>query len=141
QNTVDPGTPWTVAPARGPAGATKRELTNWQQAGSKMPSMRHLLLRLPLAVLAIGLVPAGPAMSQRAGDDPNEIVGRVGAAEIKLGQVRDFLRAADPNLRQQAEKDPQVLNRLVRNELSRMAVLAEARDKKWEQRPEVQALV
>ncbi|MBI3516379.1 MAG: peptidyl-prolyl cis-trans isomerase [Proteobacteria bacterium] len=101
--------------------------------------MRQLLLRLPLAVLAFGLVSAGPAMSQRAADDPNEVVGRVGNAEIKLGQVRDFLRAADPNVRLQAEKDPQVLNRLVRNELGRLAVLAEARDKKWDQRPEVQA--
>jgi peptidylprolyl isomerase len=102
--------------------------------------MRRLLLRLWLVALALGLTPGG-ATAVRAADDPNEVVGRVGGAEIKLGQVRDFLRAADPNLRQQAERDPQVLNRLVRTELGRMAVLAEARDKKWDQRPEIQALM
>ena len=132
---------WAGGGGQRPAAPTKRELTNWQQAGSKMPPMRQLLLRLPLAALALGLVPLGPAATARAADDPNEVVGRVGNAEIKLGQVRDFLRAADPNVRQQAEKDPQVLNRLVRNELGRLAVLAEARDKKWDQRPDVQQAI
>src|SRR4051794_6421389 len=93
--------------------------------------------------LAIGLVAGlgfiAPANAQRPGDD--EVVGRVGTAEVKLGQVRDFLRGLDAPSRQQAEKDPQILARLVRGELERLAVLAEARDKKFEQRPEIQALL
>jgi parvulin-like peptidyl-prolyl isomerase len=103
-----------------------------------MAAMRLLPLRLPLAGLALAVALGAPA---RAADDPNETVGRVGTVEIKLGQVRDFLRAIDPNLRQQAEKDPQVLARIVRNELGRVAVLTEAREKKWDARPEVQAQV
>ncbi len=87
----------------------------------------------------MALAVAAPTRAARAADDPNEVVGRVGSAEIKLGQVRDFLRAANPALRQQAERDPQVLNRLVRGELERLAVLNEAREKKWDQHPEVQA--
>jgi peptidylprolyl isomerase len=93
----------------------------------------------PALALAVMVAVVVPAAVGRAADDPNEVVGRVGGVEIKLGQVRDFLRGADPNLRQQAEKDPQVLNRLVRVELQRLAVLNEAREKKWDQRPEVQA--
>jgi peptidylprolyl isomerase len=90
-------------------------------------------------VLALSLVPgAGPVS---AADDPNEVVGRVGNAEIKLGQVRDFVRHLDAAQRQQAEKDPQVLLPILRNDLGRLAVLNEAQEKKWEQRPEVQAAI
>jgi parvulin-like peptidyl-prolyl isomerase len=103
--------------------------------------MNRFALRSHLAALAFALVLAAPAAPGRAADDANEVVGRVGSAEIKVGQIREFLRNADPNLRQQAEKDPQVLARLVRGDLGRMAVLNEAREKKWDQRPEVQAQI
>lgn len=91
------------------------------------------------ACLIAGPVAAQPAPAARAGDD--EVVGRVGTAEVKLGLVREFLRNADPQLRQQAEKDPSILARLVRGELERMALLNEARDKKWDQRPEVKVAI
>ena len=73
---------------------------------------------------ALGLLTAlaAPAGAQPRPDD-GEVVGKVGNAEVKLGLVREFLRNADPNLRQQAEKDPQILARLVRGELERLAVL------------------
>ena len=103
--------------------------------------MQQFALRSPLAALTLALALAVPVVAARAADDANEVVGRVGSAEIKLGQVRDFLRNADPNLRHQAERDPQVLARLVRGDLGRMAVLNEAREKKWDQRPEVQAQI
>jgi peptidylprolyl isomerase len=91
--------------------------------------------------LVLALVLAVPAGGVRAADDPNEVVGRAGNVEIKLGQIREFLRHADPALRQQVERDPQALVPAVRNDLGRMAVNAEAHDKKWDQRPEVQALI
>jgi hypothetical protein len=97
--------------------------------------------RSPRAWLLLALAVALSVGGARAADDPNEVVGRAGSAEIKLGQIREFLRHADPNLRQQAEKDPQALVPAIRNDLGRMAVYNEARDKKWDQRPEVEALI
>src|SRR3954447_2277083 len=96
-------------------------------------------LLAPALLLAMLAVPAGaqqpPAPTPRAGDD--EVVGKVGGAEVKLGLIREFLKNADPAVRQQAEKDPSILYRLVRAELERLAVMNEARDKKWDQRPDV----
>ncbi|MEJ0071432.1 MAG: peptidylprolyl isomerase [Pseudomonadota bacterium] len=103
--------------------------------------MPKIIGGLPRALVAIGLALALPTGPARAADDPNEVVGKVGSAEIKLGQVRDFLRHLEPAARQQAEKDPQVLLPILRNDLGRLAVLNEARDKKWDQRPEVQAAI
>jgi peptidylprolyl isomerase len=97
---------------------------------------------LPVALsawmLGLGLLLAAPA---RAADDPNEVVGKAGGAEIKAGQVHDFVQRLDPAQRAQAQKDPQALLPALRSELGRLAVLNEARDKKWDQRPDVQALI
>jgi peptidylprolyl isomerase len=99
----------------------------------------------PGVLAAVGLVVAWSLLSgiapARAADDANEVVGRVGNAEIKLGQVREFVRHLDAAQRQQAEKDPQVLLPILRNDLGRLAVLGEAQEKKWDQRPEVQAAI
>src|SRR5689334_20853740 len=104
---------------------------------------RHFRLVAPaiaLALLATAPVWCSPAAAQpKPGDD--EVVGKVGSAEVKLGLVREFLRNADPAVRQQAEKDPQILVRLVRAELERLAVMNEARDKKWDQRPDVKQAI
>jgi len=97
------------------------------------------LLRLPRAWFALTLALALPVDGARAADDPNEVVGRAGGAEVKVGQIREFLRHLDPNARQQAEKDPQALVPAIRNDLGRLAVYGEAQGKKWDQRPEVQA--
>ena len=97
------------------------------------------LPRLPRAWLALILALAMPAGGAWAADDPNEVVGRAGGAEIRLGQIREFLRHLDPTARQQAEKDPQALVPAIRNDLGRLAVYNEAQGKKWDQRPEVQA--
>lgn len=87
--------------------------------------------------LLLAVLLAMPLAASRAADDPNEVVGRVGSTEVKLGELREFIRTLAPTVREQAEKDPQMLNRLVRAKLEQLAVLNEARDKKWEQRPEV----
>src|SRR3954471_17980306 len=97
--------------------------------------MAALSPRFVAPAIALALLVAAPAVAQpRPGDD--EVVGKVGSAEVKLGLVREFLRNADPNVRQQAEKDPTILARLVRGELERLAVMNEAREKKWDRRPE-----
>lgn len=98
-------------------------------------------LRSALARLVLTVALTTSAQAVRAADDPNEVVGRAGGVEIKLGQVRDFVNRLDPAARQQAQKDPQVVARLVRTELGRLALLNELAAKKWEQRPEVQAQI
>jgi peptidylprolyl isomerase len=97
-------------------------------------------LLAPAMLIATLTVPAAAQQpAPRAGDD--EVVGKVGGAEVKLGLVREFLKNADPAVRQQAEKDPSILYRLVRAELERLAVINEAREKKWDQRPEVKQAI
>jgi peptidylprolyl isomerase len=123
------------------------KLTIWQPVATKVAPMNRIsimplmpLPRLHRAWLALALAVAVPAAGARAADDPNnEVVGRAGSAEIKLGQIREFLRHLDPTARQQAEKDPQALVPAIRNDLGRLAVYNEAQGKKWDQRPEVQA--
>ena len=103
--------------------------------------MKSFPLRSLLAGVALTAALTVPASAPRAADDPNEVVGRAGSVEIKLGQVRAFVNRLDPAARQQAQKDPQVVARLVRNELGRLSLLNELTAKKWDQRPEVQAQI
>lgn len=107
-----------------------------------MAAMTRLSLVSPATLtawtLTFALLLAAPA---RAADDPNEVVGKAGGVEIKAGQVHDFVQRLDPAQRAQAQKDPQALIPLMRNELGRLAVLNEAKEKKWDQRPDVQALI
>jgi parvulin-like peptidyl-prolyl isomerase len=105
-----------------------------------MAPMRTIMSISLRALLVAGLAFAGPVGAAYAADDPNEVVARAAGAEIKLGEVREMLRGLDPNMRQQMERDPQILARLLRARLERGAVLNEARSKKWEERPDVQAL-
>lgn len=83
------------------------------------------------AMLAATMVMAGlpPLAAAEPGDD---VIARLGTVDVKVADLRDFVQGLDPLTRQQAAKDPQLLSRLVRIELARMAVLREARDQHWE---------
>jgi peptidylprolyl isomerase len=67
----------------------------------------------------------------------SEVVARLGGTDITAAMLGNYLRTLDPALRQQAFADGAVMDRLVRLEIARMAVLKEAKAKKWDQRPEV----
>src|SRR6266404_4642914 len=121
-------------------GPGRDELTKPHPRVSTMAPMRTIMSISLRALLVAGLAFAGPVGAAYAADDPNEVVARAAGAEIKLGEVREMLRGLDPNMRQQMERDPQILARLPRARLERGAVLNEARSKKWEERPDVQAL-
>ncbi len=73
----------------------------------------------------------------RAADNNSDVVARLGKTEFTAASFGDFLRSLDPALRKKALADPELMNRLVGLELGRMALLNEAKAKKWEQRPEV----
>ena len=76
-------------------------------------------------VLAAGEAPTGDFVAQR------------GDLRITAAQVREALSLLDPNGRAQVMASTQTLTEFVRERLLNQAVLAEARSKGWDARPEV----
>jgi len=94
--------------------------------------VKRVLSPLAVAVFALALAWTGAA---RAQDD--EVVAKLGGTELKLSDVRRLLAAQSPEAREQALKSPELMDRLVRTETFRRALLAEARAKGWDKRPEI----
>ena len=65
------------------------------------------------------------------------MLGRIGATEIKVEDIRAALAHLAPVEKDSVSKDPAQLNLMVRALLVQRLVLKEALEKKWEQRPEV----
>lgn len=76
----------------------------------------------------------GAAMAVENGTD---VVARLGTSEFTSATIADFVRSLDRNVRAQALRDPQLMERLIGAELARLALLNEAKAKKWEQRADV----
>jgi parvulin-like peptidyl-prolyl isomerase len=72
-----------------------------------------------------------------AAESAPEVVARLGETEFTAASLADFVRSLEPNVRKQALADPQLLKRLVGLEMARIAVLNEAKNKNWQQRPDV----
>ena len=89
-------------------------------------------IRLPL--LFIGLL----LCSVAAADD---LVGKMGEVELHSSELKAILEAQPPDARRQLATDQAALERLVRSELMRKAVLNEAKQKGWDKRPELQPLI
>jgi peptidylprolyl isomerase len=87
-----------------------------------------------LALIAAA-VPAA-AFAQSA-----DTVARLGSIELKAADLKRLLDAEPPAVRAQIAASPQALDRIVRTELVRRAVLAEALAKGWDKRPEVAAQI
>jgi peptidylprolyl isomerase len=90
-------------------------------------STRHTTLTLA-AALALGAA-AGPARA--------EVVARLGATELSGAEVGAFLDGLEPSERAALLKDPTLLAQAVRVDLARRAVVREAQQKHWGDRPEV----
>jgi len=84
-----------------------------------------------LAAAAMAL--PGTAMAQGA----DEVVAKFGAVEVRSSDLRRILQTQDPISRDQLLKTPQALDRLIRTEAFRLALLGEARAKGWDKQPEV----
>jgi peptidylprolyl isomerase len=69
------------------------------------------------------------------------VVARLGTTDITVAELQGMVQSLDPAVRQQAAKDTQFMNRLVRTEIERMAVLQEAKAQKWDDRAEVAAQI
>jgi parvulin-like peptidyl-prolyl isomerase len=67
------------------------------------------------------------------------VVGRVGASEVQVDDVRHFLSGLNNAQTEAVNRDPALLNQLVRSFLVQKIVLKEAMAKKWDQQPGVVA--
>jgi peptidylprolyl isomerase len=94
--------------------------------------------RLPLilALLALGAAPS--ALAQQP---PAEPVARMGAIGLSPAEIEAFLHGLSPEIRAQAVASREALDGLIRAELTRRAVAAEAAKANWADRPEVAALI
>lgn len=69
----------------------------------------------------------------------DEVIARVGEMEVKAEEVRPVLEGLEARERAALEKDPALLNQLVRTLMVQRLVLKEAQTKNWEKQPEVAA--
>jgi peptidylprolyl isomerase len=90
--------------------------------------MRKILV----AALAAGVV--FPAVAQQP-------VATLGPIALAAADVRRLLEAEPPEVRARLAASPELLDRLIRTELVRRAVLAEAEAAGWDKRPEVAARI
>jgi hypothetical protein len=91
--------------------------------------------RAAAAALGVALT-LSPARAAGPGD---AVVARAGAIELTLDDVTAWLAALGPAEQARLQKDPAALAQAVRTLLARRAILAEARDKGWDQDPAVRA--
>src|SRR5258708_37540901 len=88
--------------------------------------------RLPLLLIGLMLCSAAAA---------DDLVGKMGDVELHSSELKAVLEAQPLESRRQLATDPAALERLVRSELMRKAVLNEAKQKGWDKRPELQPLI
>ncbi len=80
----------------------------------------------------------GPGAFAQDGD---EVVAKLGSAELRASELKRMLDGQPKDIRDQLLASPAALDRLIRTEVFRRAVLAEAQAKGWDRRPEVVALL
>ncbi|MSQ60821.1 MAG: hypothetical protein EXR36_14575 [Betaproteobacteria bacterium] len=96
--------------------------------------MTHSRIRLPV-VLVLGL---GYAMAF-ASDEA--VLGKLDDTKISPAEVRETLDLQGPEIKKHLASSLPDLDKLVRAELVRKSLIAQARDKGWEQKAEVQMLM
>ncbi len=95
-------------------------------------NIRTTGLSLTLAACLIG---GAHAQQQPAAGDA--VIGKMGNVELKTSDMRRIIDAQPPEVRKQIAGGIPELDRLVRNELVRQALLAEAKAKGWDKKPDV----
>jgi peptidylprolyl isomerase len=86
-----------------------------------------------LLAAALLLAPAGT----RAAEPSDPVVAQAGAVTVTASQVRAMLDAADPEVREQLRRDPNLLKQRVLERLMQLVLLQKAEAEKWDSRPEV----
>ena len=67
-----------------------------------------------------------------------DVVGKMGAQEIKGADLKRLLEAFPPEARKRMATDLAALDRLVREELVRQFIVSEAKQQGWDKKPDVQ---
>ena len=89
-------------------------------------------LRLPSLVIGLALCTAAAA---------DELVGKMGDVELRSTELKAIINEQPADVRHQLASEPAALERLVRSELMRKAVLSEAKQKGWDKRAELQPII
>ena len=88
-------------------------------------------------VMAMSLLLAA-VVASAAEKLPAGVVAKMGEVELKTEELRMMVDGLPPEARAQVAAQPQeMLNRLIRTEVLRRALAAEARSKGWDRRPDV----
>ena len=90
----------------------------------------------PLVALLFALS-LGPGNAAARASDP--VIAQVGSQELTAGDFSKAIATLDPEVRRKAAGDHKALLDLVRAELGRRAILAEAHDRHWDKRPDIVA--
>jgi peptidylprolyl isomerase len=85
----------------------------------------------------LGLLVAATAVAQDK--LPAGVVGKMGDVELRADELKAVIDGVAPEAKAQLAANPGELSRIVRAELLRKALAAEARGKGWDKRPEVTA--
>lgn len=93
----------------------------------------------PANPAAINPVPPKHAAATSTGSD--EVLAKVGSAELREGDIRGYLAALSPGDRAALTQDPAALSQFVRVLLVNQIVLKQALDKRWDQQPDNAALL
>src|SRR4051812_2840945 len=91
-----------------------------------------VIMRIPLFLMGLVLCVSAAA---------DDLVGKMGDVELRSSELMLILDAQAPDARRQLATDPPALERLVRSELMRKAVLHEAKQKGWDKRQELQPMI
>lgn len=89
-------------------------------------------MRLPFLLIGLMLCSAAAA---------EDLVGKMGDVELRSSELKTIIDEQSPDARRQLATDPAALERLVRGELMRKAVLNEAKQKGWDKREELKPLI
>jgi peptidylprolyl isomerase len=91
-------------------------------------------LRRTTFAFALGCLPLTTAAQQ-------DVIATMGAQQLRAGDLKRLIEALSPEARKRLATDLGALDRLVREELVRQTVIAEARQQGWDKRPDVQLLM
>jgi len=100
--------------------------------------MNRFALRVVTSLAALSMC---APVSLFAAEPAGEVVAKMGAIELTLTDARKLLEMQPPELRAQLVASPVAMEKAMRAEIMRRAVLAEATSKHWEQRPDVAELI
>jgi len=93
---------------------------------------------LHVLFVAVGCIAFSTAFSQQQQTD---VVATMGAQQLRAADLKRLIDALPPETRKRLAGDLGAVDRLVREELVRQAVLTEAKQQGWDKKPDVQLLM